>query len=139
MATNSPSLDIASILASNGLGTLGIDIFVGTMPPFPHLCLAIYDTGGNPPNAKWLRDEPTTQVNIRGNIGNYQGAWTLAQQVKDVLLGLAPQLIGGTNYVLFVQIGDIFSDGPDANNRPILITQWQLVRELTSGGNRVPL
>lgn len=139
MAANSPSLDIAGILVSQGLGTIGVEIFIGTMPSSPNLCLAVYDTPGNPPNAKWLRDEPTIQINIRGNPGAYQGAWTFAQQVKDVLLGLAPQLIGGINYALFVQIGEIFSDGPDINNRPKLITQWQLVREYSSGGNRVPL
>ena len=140
MPANSPALDIATILQTNGLGTLGTDIFVGREPETPDQIITIYDTPGIAPNAKYLRDEPTVQCRTRGRPDTYGATWILAQQIKDTLLGLAPQLIGGlSNYVLFVQIADISGAAGDSLNRPVLISNWQLVRELSSGGNRIPL
>ena len=137
MPINSPAFDVATILQTNGIGTLGIDIFVGREPEFPSQVITVYNTGGDPPNAKFLRDEPTVQCRTRGSVDFYGTTWTLAQLIKDTLLGLAPQLIGGSNYVLFVQIADITGVAGDTHNRPVLISNWQLVRELSSGGNRI--
>lgn len=139
MPTNSPAFDIAGILQTNGIGTFGTDIFVAREPETPDQVITVYDTGGDPPNAKFLRDEPTVQCRVRGNPDSYGTTWTLAQLIKDTLLGLAPQLIGGSNYVLFVQIADITSVASDKSNRPVLVSDWQLVRELSSGGNRIVL
>ncbi len=141
MAQNSPATDIATYLTSSGvgIGILGTDMFVGFEPDKPDLAITVTDTGGIAPNGRFLRDEPTVQCRVRGAPGDYQTAYDLAQQIRDALLGLSPQVLNGTNYVLFLAIGDTQSIGRDENNRPLVVNNWQLVREMTSGGNRIPL
>ncbi len=141
MALNSPALDIANYLGSSGvaLGVLQTDLFVGFEPNSPDFAITVYDTPGPSPNARFLRDEPTIQIRTRGKPGDYSTAWAKAQDIKDALLGLPTQILSGTNYVQFLMIGDIQSIGRDGNNRPLIVTNWQLVREMTSGGNRIEL
>ncbi len=136
MALNPPSSDIATFLAAQGAGTIGTDIFVGMEPSEPDATITVYDTGGIAPNPKFLRDEPQVQVRIRGAVNDYQNAWIKAQETKDILLGAQPQILNGTDYVLFVQIGEMIALGRDENNRPLIVSNWQLVREMASGGNR---
>lgn len=136
MVLQPPSFDIATFLAAQGAGTVGTDIFVGMEPASPDLVVTVYDIGGIAPSPKFLRDEPQVQCKVRGDVNDYQNAWIKAQEVKDILLGAQPQTLNGTDYVLFVQIGDILSLGRDENNRPMITSNWQLVREMASGGNR---
>lgn len=136
MAQNPASFDIATFLADQAVGTVGTDIFVGREPSEPNFVTTIYDAGGIAPNPKFLRDEPQVQCRVRGEANDYQNAWAKAQEIKDVLLGAQPQTLNGTDYVLFVQIGEIISLGYDDNNRVMIVSNWQLVRELASGGNR---
>lgn len=136
MVTQPPSFDIATFLDAQGVGVVGTDIFVGREPSEPDFVTTIFDTPGPPPNPKFLRDEPQVQCRVRGAVNDYDGAWVQAQLIKDTLLGVQPQIINGTDYVLFVQTTDIFSLGYDENNRVMIVSNWQLVRELLSGGNR---
>ena len=76
---------------------------------------------------------------MRGTTNAYTTAWTKAQLIKDTLLGADPRVINGADYVLFTQVGDIMSLGYDNSNRPILVSNWRLVREMQSGGNRLSL
>ncbi len=138
-APNSQAFDIAGYLETNGVGTEGTDIFVSQEPDDPNFSITIYDTGGISPNPAYLRDEPTIQIRVRGDKNGYSTAWDKAQEIKDILLGADPVTLNGTEYVLFTQIGDILSLGYDENKRPLIISNWQLVREFTSGGNRVAL
>lgn len=137
--TGSPAADIGQMLEDAGVGTLGTDIFVGRDPDVPILTYAIYDTGGIAPNPKFLRDEPSVQVRVRGTVNAYEAAYTAAQLVKDILLGAATQVINSIDYVLFTEIGEILSLGYDESDRPILVSNWRLVREMQSGGNRIAL
>lgn len=136
MAQNPASFDIATFLAAQSVGTVGTDIFIGREPSKPAAVVTVYDVGGIAPNPKFLRDEPQVQCRVRGEVNDYQNAWAKAQEIKDVLLGAQPQTLNGTDYVLFVQIGEIISLGYDDNNRVMIVSNWQLVRELASGGNR---
>ncbi len=137
---NSPATDIAQMLNDAVVGTLGTDLFIGKDPPaVATLTITVYDTGGLAPNPKWLRDEPTVQCLVRGEVNDYVNAWTKAQLIKDTLLGADPIILGGTDYVLFTQIADILSLGYDESSRIMLVSNWRLVREMQSGGNRFPL
>ena len=136
MAQNPASFDIATFLAAQGVGTVGTDIFVGREPSEPAFIISIFDVGGISPNPKFLRDEPQVQCRVRGEVNDYNNAFAKAQLIKDILLGAQPQDLNGTDYVLFTQIGEILSLGYDENNRVALVSNWQLVREPDSGGNR---
>ena len=138
---SSPAEDIAEILETDALGTRGTDLFAGQEPERSFLTITVLDTGGFPPNPAWLRDEPTVQCRIRGVAGDYTVAWEKAQAIKDALLGRAPTVVGTTDYVFFIQMGDIIFLGYDDNNRPMIVSNWHLARELPSGvaGNRSAL
>lgn len=139
MALNPSSIDIGDYLETNSVGIVGTDIFVSREPTTPDFAITIYDTGGISPNPKFLRDEPTIQVRVRGDKNGYSVAFAKAQEIKDVLLGATPIVLSGTDYVLFVQIGEIIALGYDDSNRPLIVSNWQLVREMASGGNREAL
>ncbi len=139
VAPNSQATDIAEYLATQGVGTQETDIFISQEPSDPDFVITVYDTGGISPNPAYLRDEPTIQVKVRGAKNDYSTAWNKAQEIKDVLLGANPVTLNGTEYVLFTQLGDILPLGYDENKRPLIISNWQLVREFASGGNRVAL
>lgn len=79
--------DVGSYLQSTGIGTVGKNIFVGTMPDTPTNCLAIYSTGGPMPenNAPMLL--PSFQILIRKEKGNLAVAAQLADYVFSLLDG----------------------------------------------------
>lgn len=63
--------DIAKLLHNKDIGVYdkeGIsgNIFINTMPPKPDDCIAIYQRGGLPSDAKLGYDNPTVQVMLRG-------------------------------------------------------------------------
>lgn len=87
------SADFAWLLHDLGLGVYrpdqtGGDIYLGTRPPSPYLCLAVARYPGGEASAKYGDDEPNVQVWVRGPAGDAVGAETRAQQVYDRLHGL---------------------------------------------------
>lgn len=135
---NSPAYDIATFLASNSVGTTGTDIFVGREPAEGGLAITVYDSPAwRSPNPVYLRDYPSCQIRVRGDKNDYANTYTKAEEVKNVLLGATPQAINGEWYAMFTQAGDITFLGYDDLDHPILTTNWRLVRELSSGGNRL--
>jgi len=133
-----PSADIKDLLVTAGVGTFALgtstdwSINISQEPPFPtvpHTAITIYDTGGFAPNARFLLEEPTVQVRIRGNPNDYQAAYLKAQAVKDALLGRPGSTLNGNKYVGIWQDSDIISLGNDDNDRPILVANFKIVRE----------
>lgn len=58
--------DIALLLQSEGVGTLGTDIFLGMRPDQPDDLVAIFDTGGFPAELEIPDLCRTVQVTVRG-------------------------------------------------------------------------
>jgi hypothetical protein len=56
---------IADLLAAEGLGTVGTNLFVGHLPQEPDTALAIFPTGGFPADGTYPLDEPTFQLRSR--------------------------------------------------------------------------
>lgn len=140
---NAPSVDLANHLAANSIGVIGASsgwaIFVSREPDgsgIPDSVITVFDTGGFPANPKFLLDEPTTQVRVRGDINQYISTFSKIQAIKDLLLGLPSQSIGGTFYTGIWVLGDILSLGYDDSNRPILVINFRIIREPASGTNR---
>lgn len=78
---------LADWLASQGLGTVGEDLFVSYLPDTDaEPVLALYPTGGDAPDAKVPLDEPTFQVRVRG--ADPSTAAARLQAVYDLLHGL---------------------------------------------------
>lgn len=140
---NSPSEDISAHLATAGIGTLaassGWGIFASQMPESPHTVIAVFTTGGLPPDPKWLLDRPFIQVRVRGGIGLYEAAFDKAQEIKDEILGMSATTIGGSNYISVTMLSDITFIMYDDNRRPIFTANYQLHRQPSDATNRVAL
>lgn len=129
-----PSVDIAYILQDAGVGIIGAAtgwaIFADDHePPSPDQCITLYNTGGTA-NSAWVEDYPSIQVRIRGAVGDYQGTWAKAEQVKQVLLAHREKVSEGAIVQVVRVVGDIVFLEYDAIGRPIFTCNFQLSREL---------
>jgi hypothetical protein len=146
----SPSEGIKDILVAASIATFGPPtgtdwgLYVGVMPDIKDLsdrALSIFDTAWQTPNAKWLLDQPGIQVQVRGGPGDYQAAYDKAVEVKNALLGIAPQTVNGDLWDGIVPVGDISFIGYDNNRRPTFSVNFGLYIEpaVTAGQSREPL
>ena len=140
---NAPSIDIKDLLEAGGHGTFGASsgwaISVGVEPDEPDTSITIYDSPGEPANPKFLLDHPRFEVRVRAEPNDYLAGYSKAQDVKDALLGLPPQVLGGTQYDGIWSVVDVFYLGPDKKHRPVFVSSWRVTREPSSGDHRVSL
>lgn len=141
--SNPPSEDIKDILVTAGLGTFeatsGWSINIAKEPNSPNQAITLYDKGGASPNPKFLLDEPTVRIRVRGRPGRYKGAHIKATAIKDALLGYTPQTVNGTAYCGIMMLGDINFIGFDDLIRPLFTTTWRVIREPSSGTYRTAI
>lgn len=142
---NSTAADIAMHIVSQGIATLDVNddslplITVGYEPERQNRALvSVYDTGGPASNPAYSRDYPRIQIRTKASTpSNYPSAYNPQQDIKDLILGMSRLVINGTLYVSVMQQGDISTLGADDASRPILISNYKLIREYDSpNGNR---
>jgi hypothetical protein len=56
---------VATYLQAGGIGTLGTNLFISNLPDSVDACVAVFDTGGMPPDIYLPTKEPTFQVFVR--------------------------------------------------------------------------
>lgn len=92
--------------------------------------VAIFDTGGAPPEPSLLLDYPTVMVQVRGNKDDYTAAFNKVKEVKDRLLGSTPQVMGNGDRISgILGLGDINSLGYDESDRPLFSVNFRLFVE----------
>jgi hypothetical protein len=140
-----PSTGVKDLLVAASIGTFnattGWSIHIAKEPAEPHTCITVFDSGGLPPNPKWLLDYPSVQVRVRGAPGAYQAAYTKCVAIKNALLGLNSQDINGDRWVSVTMAGDINTLGFDESNRPMFSLNFRLILEPApaAGSTRVEL
>lgn len=98
------SVDIKAILEaygdSSGTGlSFGDNLFIGLEPDKPDNCVTIFDTGGYPPYLGLTDigyEYPSIQIRVR-NL-RYIDGWSVIENIKLVLHGVAQQTWNGTLY-----------------------------------------
>jgi len=128
MAEYPASVGAKSFLTTH-VGISGWQIEIGAMPDKPDKVIAIYDTGGQAPNPKWLLDFPSLQVMVRGAVGTYLTTFVEAKAVKDILLGAYSQNLNGDRWVSITQNGDLGFLGRDEDERPLFSVNFALIIE----------
>lgn len=90
--------DIATHLETNGLGTVGTNIFYSYIPDIDGNVIAVLDTGGPQPNVdiKELK-EPTFQIFIRNS--SYASGKSQLDSVRSLLHRLIETTIGSTYFL----------------------------------------
>ncbi len=128
----SPAKGAMDLLVGVGVGVdgdAGWAIKVGRAPTSPDTLISIYDTPGEAPNPKWLLSFPHFQVQVRGAIDDYAGAYQKAKDVQDVLLGMKSQAVNGDQWDGIVGVGDIAFLKFDENNRPLFAVNFKVFLE----------
>jgi hypothetical protein len=135
------AVDIKDELVGAGIGTFGASsgwgIYISLEPNRPHTTVTLYPGGFSLSNPKFLIDDVTLQIRIRGAPNGYQAAMLKALDIRNALLGLPKKIINGTQYTGIWLNTDITLLKYDETERPILITNWRIVREPASGTYRV--
>lgn len=88
--------DIATHLQTEGVGTVGTDIFKAYMPPSPASIMAVLDTGGTKPDIYVPTKHPTFQVFIRN--ATYSAGKTILDSVRTALHQVQNETIGSTYF-----------------------------------------
>jgi len=129
---NSPAYDLANILASSavGLGSLGVDLFVGREPATPNNCSTAFDTGGFDPDTGADYQRPTVQFLVR-NIA-YNEGWAQANAIRNALHGLYGVVEDGARYIGVWAMGEASHIGYDDNNRALFSVNVRIHRTPTT-------
>lgn len=136
----SPAQDIASLLQTEGVGTLGSTIFYSREPVKDGVLITVYDIGGADPEPLWLRDYPNIQVRVKGTPNSYDATFSKAQEIKEALVNHDPVVIDTANYTGIWLTSDLVHLSNDESNRPVIVGQYRLIREWDSDvGNRLAL
>lgn len=131
---NAPSKDITDYLATSavGVGTFGTDLFFSTMPDSANtnegLCVGVFDTGGDAPEAGYTYERPHLQVQVRGNKGEYIEAYDKAADVRDALHGLTNETINSARYVGIWCLSDVAFISYDEKHRPLFTVNFRIHR-----------
>lgn len=131
--------DMADLLATQGVGTVGTNIYYGMMPDHddaPDECIAVIATSPLFLNPKWKRDELTFQVLIRGSKRSYETAAAKAKAVMDALLGIDNQTVNGNTYLQWNITSGPSALGYDSRERAAFSVNFRCVQENASGGVR---
>lgn len=127
----SPADQISDLLVPNIIGgTTGWSRIVGQMPDQPSKAACFYDTGGLPPNPKWLLDYRSIQVVVRSDPDTYGIAYAKVQEIRDKLLGLDPVTLPSNDRISGITgIGDINFLEYDSKSRPKFTMNFRIFWE----------
>lgn len=141
MAEFPMSVGVRDLLAAH-VATSGWVSEIGAFPDDPDEVIMISDTGGVDPNPKYQLDFPTVQVMVRGKVSGYLDTWREGKAVKDILLGIAAQVINLDRWDGITMNGD----GPafigrDESMRPLFTLNFAIILEPqdVALSNRLPL
>lgn len=128
---NAPSVDIANLLESEGLGVFGgisgWCIYIGTEPSKPDTTVTLYDTTGAEPDYAAAIEYPAIQVRVRGSPYGYPAAYERAKDVRDLLIATNGVMLGGATYSAWI-MGDVAYLATDESQRPIFVANYRLMR-----------
>lgn len=122
--------DIGSHLQTNGAGTVGTDIFKGTMPDSPTICVAIYEYAGvgySRTSGSVVSENARIQIVVRDT--GYSAARTKAETIKNILDALGNLTIGTTRYLWIEALAPPFLLRRDQAGNVLIACNYQVMKE----------
>ena len=97
--------EVAAKLQTLSVGTIGVDLFKGTMPETPDACTAVFEYGGVAPtmgfgSAGIFYESPSVQIVCRGVKDDYSTPRSLAETAYEGLASVEASTLsvsGGTS------------------------------------------
>jgi hypothetical protein len=131
--------DIGLYLQANGLGILGQDIFLGSIPldapgsGVQDAVLGLFEVPGLP--GERIHDsagvsvrQPVVQLRHRGAPYGYQAVRQQAEAAHILLSAVVNQTINGTFYRQILDLQDPFGQPQDEWNRPFVICEYRCIK-----------
>lgn len=119
--------EIGTYLQAQGIGTVGVDIFLGLLPDQPDNCIALFEYAGSPPDLHWEGEYPGLQVRVRNK--SYSSGRAEIGQILKLLHGLHETTLSGTRYLLIKARGTPEVLKRDASNRIEWFVNFEIIKE----------
>jgi hypothetical protein len=126
---------VGDYLVTNTQGTLGTDLFLGTLPESPDACVAVYENSGTPPSFTMgtggiVIDYPMLQVICRAGREDYPTARDKAESIRNLLASVLESTISGVHIMRIEPMGSVNPLGVDPKYRPLVSVNFRcLVRK----------
>lgn len=130
--------EVGTYLQTEGIGTLGTDLFKGLLPDIPDACVALIETGGQASEhvlssavgaPAW--EAPSFQVTCRAGRRDYSAARIKANDVFKLLDGLANITLSSVRYLSISAIQAPFAMPRDEQERPLLIFNCAVKKDVS--------
>ena len=126
---------VGDYLVTNSIGTLGTNIFLGTMPETPDECVAVYENSGSSPMFTMgpggiVIDYPMIQIVARAGREDYPTARDKAESIRTLLASVLDSTISSVNIMRIEPMGSVNPLGVDSKFRPMVSVNFRcLVRK----------
>ena len=126
--------DLADVLSSAGVATIGTTLFKGTLPSTPDEAIAIYQTGGAPPVHTMSCGPGTARVErphvqAIARSGRADAAYKLAQDAYTALDALGDRTVNGVRYLSVFALQAPFYLREDQTGRKEFSVNFEVTRE----------
>lgn len=123
---------IGAHLASQGHGTLGMDIFLGRMPETSVPTVGIYEYEGGAPIEMMGAgvapiELPRIQIVVRGTADTYPETRDKVLAIRDALQQITEQELSGVSVMRVRALGSILPLGFDSQDRPTVAANFECV------------
>lgn len=125
--------DLVLFLEQHSIGTRGVDIFYGTMPPDPDAVVVLYEYSGiteTDMGRNRIRAEyPLVQIAVRGARQDYDTPRARIKAVADAFATVGDTLVNGVMYGEISLAGVIRDAGEDENFRNIFTANFRVMKD----------
>ena len=127
--------ELASVIVTNGLGTLGTDLFLHVAPNEPDDLVVLVEYAGDDP--EYIQETvdvhleaPRIQVGVRNTSANLARA--KAEDIYRALMRIRNESIQGTRYMWCRPVDTPSLVGRDDSNRFLVTVNFRVKKELTN-------
>lgn len=126
--------DLSDYLSTNGVGTVGTNLFKGTLPSTPDAAVALFKTGGPAP-VNMMGAGPGTAVVERPHVQvlardtRSDAAEKKAQDVWSLLDAFGDKTINGVRYLSVYALQTPFFLNRDGSGREVFACNFEVTRE----------
>ena len=127
--------DIAELLESKGIGTVGTDIFYGQIPEKPDDIIGVFEYAGRPPSTLEQLDYPGLQIRARGE--DYESVRSTMQIIQNLLIRIGDAdddeyregiLLNDTLYFRMAPVQGPFPLGRDLKERMDFVQNYYVTK-----------
>jgi len=124
--------DIASLLATKSVGTVGTDMFIGHMPDTPSNCIALMQNSGSAPELAGSIvgqiERPRLVIRVRNS--TYLNGQNKARDVLKALHTEGEITLNGHRYLYIRAVGSVNQLGRDHELRSLFSLDFVVTKEM---------